>query len=668
MWRRFDGSDPAPWMLLLSNLWVALAAFSFANLYHFNVIDDAYISFQYTRNLVSGNGVVFNPGEYVEGYTNFLWIVVLAPFYAIANALSAQFTPIAISVSIVLALVDLTLLFLIARRLFHRDWVAITLTLFVCALDNAYVGYAMGALEIHLLIAFVLGAILIWMQPIRRRWFWTALLLAGACMTRPDAGIVVATFGLSSMLGLIVRDPDRAWESRAELAKQTALTIGVWLVVYGAYFAWRYSYYGALLPNTFYLKVGSQIDATERGLVYSLAFLEDRYYLPALAGLTLLWPRNSILRWLVVLVVAHATYVTYVGGDFYSGHRFYVVLLPILALQLGWVVHRLRAFWCRRRPATWLKRRTAIMAVATGSFWGVVAFGFALFAARGFERGPYTHEITLFGEGVHNNIQFTRWLGEFTRSTGGSIVVGDIGSTGFFTNLVVYDVYGVIDPTTARMQVKDFGKGKAGHEKRAPRAYLLSKNPTYVKWGYIAGDLRANNYFIFTDFPPGFRQGGLWVRENLDHGHFLQEHWFHFDPDELRDWKRTGNSFQDAPTRRPVHHQAHVFGQNGSYINSFSPKLGDRATGALQSPPFPLVGDLMVLSVGGGRDPERLRVSLLIDGARIFSATGHDHEVLGRRVWDIAPHRGKTARLEIVDNSTDGWGHILVDEVAQWSR
>src|SRR4029450_2282074 len=46
--------------------------------------DDAFISFRYAHNLASGQGLVFNPGfERVEGYSNFLWVVVLAAFDAL---------------------------------------------------------------------------------------------------------------------------------------------------------------------------------------------------------------------------------------------------------------------------------------------------------------------------------------------------------------------------------------------------------------------------------------------------------------------------------------------------------------------------------------------------------------------------------------------------------
>ena len=48
------------------------------------VCDDAYISFQYARNLASGFGLTFNRGlDPVEGYTNFLWVIIESFFYYI---------------------------------------------------------------------------------------------------------------------------------------------------------------------------------------------------------------------------------------------------------------------------------------------------------------------------------------------------------------------------------------------------------------------------------------------------------------------------------------------------------------------------------------------------------------------------------------------------------
>ena len=41
-------------------------------------LDDAYISYRYALNFVQGHGLVYNPGEPVEGYTNFLWTIFIA--------------------------------------------------------------------------------------------------------------------------------------------------------------------------------------------------------------------------------------------------------------------------------------------------------------------------------------------------------------------------------------------------------------------------------------------------------------------------------------------------------------------------------------------------------------------------------------------------------------
>ncbi|MGB5138377.1 MAG: hypothetical protein WBP29_07570, partial [Candidatus Zixiibacteriota bacterium] len=56
----------------------AIAVFVFT-CFHFELTqDDAYISFRYAENLINGDGLVFNIGERVEGYTNFLWVILLA--------------------------------------------------------------------------------------------------------------------------------------------------------------------------------------------------------------------------------------------------------------------------------------------------------------------------------------------------------------------------------------------------------------------------------------------------------------------------------------------------------------------------------------------------------------------------------------------------------------
>ena len=72
-------TEPASWTLrlrwnLLGAAAIVLVAHSLA--YNF-VTDDAYISFVFSRNLAEHGELTFNLGQPVEGYTNFLWTLLL---------------------------------------------------------------------------------------------------------------------------------------------------------------------------------------------------------------------------------------------------------------------------------------------------------------------------------------------------------------------------------------------------------------------------------------------------------------------------------------------------------------------------------------------------------------------------------------------------------------
>jgi hypothetical protein len=48
-------------------------------------LDDAYISYRYAQNLAQGNGLVFNRGERVEGYSNFLHVLMMTPAFFVTD-------------------------------------------------------------------------------------------------------------------------------------------------------------------------------------------------------------------------------------------------------------------------------------------------------------------------------------------------------------------------------------------------------------------------------------------------------------------------------------------------------------------------------------------------------------------------------------------------------
>ena len=646
--------DAALWWALGGALLVAGLAFEWSRRYGYNVCDDSLISLQYARNVAEGLGFVFNPGERVEGFTNFLWVALLALAQPISGGTSAGFVHLAATMSIALAAVDILLLYRLGRLIWPRQLAPIVLALGLCAVDNGYTVWAMQALESHLLIFTMLAAgLLLWREPSRWSGPGAALCLAAAMMTRPDAALFVAVLGASELLW--------AWRSnepKPALMRVVAI-FGTTALLFGVYFLWRYDYFGYLFPNTYYVKAsGLRDEAIARGLQYLNGFLSERAYVPVLALGAVVGIRHRVIGPLFAWALLYAAYVVYVGGDFYPGHRFFVVLVPIAALLSVYTLER-AACWTRSR---WRSTPRAALGVWTLGVALVVAV-----AVRGLLVGPVQTEVIRWGGEVARVRALMEWLGE-QAPRGASIVTGDIGSSGFYAKLHVYDYFGIIDPVTAHQERDRFGQGKAGHEKHADPDYLLDKKPTYIKRGYIHRDLYQYGYYLDSDIPARLREPGIWRRNELLDG----EGWslrsrIPFAKEPYPGWSASGEAFLAWPVQRPSPGQQQVLGQVGWFVSSYHPTERDAARGQLRSAPFPLEGDILTLRVAGGRDPQRLRAELLVDGEVIASATGHNSEIFARRAWSISEYRGRSATLRIVDEATGGWGHIMVDEIEQWT-
>jgi len=210
---------------------VVLAALQFY--YRTFAVDDAFITFRYAENLARGLGVVFNAGERVEGYTNFLWMVILAGLHRVgADTLTSAKV---LGVVCGLALVPLTASLTIAcmgRRTASAPVAAILL-----ASTPAVAVWSVAGLETTLFAVLVTLAVLAFLREgdDARRFPLSAPLLVLAAMTRPD-GVVVA-----GVVGFFVL---ARWRRDRARSRQATVWIVLFAVLAGAYMAWRWSYFG----------------------------------------------------------------------------------------------------------------------------------------------------------------------------------------------------------------------------------------------------------------------------------------------------------------------------------------------------------------------------------------------------------------------------------------
>ena len=163
-----------------------------------------------------------------------------------------------------------------------------------------------------------------------------------------------------------------------------------------------------------------------------------------------------------------------------------------------------------------------------------------------------------------------RWLHDRVRP-GASMALGDIGGAGFFADLKVLDVYGVVDPQIAHKQVPNFGTGKPGHEKVATADEIMAREPTYIKWGFVSLPSPPPGLFHLQRLPT-FDPDGRPVRQRRPRAGSRRspKDAFHFTPGELAGWTREGDAFADAPSVRPVPDQAPITGALGPFVDSFT--------------------------------------------------------------------------------------------------
>jgi hypothetical protein len=437
------------------------------------VLDDAYISFRYARNLVAGAGLTFNPGgEVVEGYTNFLWTLM------IAAGMAAGFEPLLTAqvLCTALALATVLLLYRVADAWWHgRIWSLIPPL--VLALQPAFVLYTARGSGMETALVTFLALLALW-----RTWqaqHWRGAVLAGMLcalmmMARPDGALVF-------LAGWVVLGAAAVWGVRGAGARWhllAGLSVGM-VLLYAPYFIWRYSYYGYLLPNTFYAKTGATVAQVVRGLEYTAAFWSVQgVVIAALLLFSLVWLRRGggqqpgerravVLLWLFFLLTL--LYVTAVGGDHFPLGRFFVPVLPPYALLIAHTIATME----HHAPAP---RRP--LAVGASVLLLLVAICAELPHFPASDSRAADTPVWRENKVALKNAEYGYWL---QRNTPPDTVIatGIAGALPYYAERHVIDALGLNDLHIAHTHVETMGQGVAGAEK-TDVPYILNQHPDYI--------------------------------------------------------------------------------------------------------------------------------------------------------------------------------------------
>jgi hypothetical protein len=302
-----------------------LNSIEFLGTRYFVLVDDAMISMRYARNLAAGDGLIWNIGERVEGYTNLLWTLVMALVH-LPGIPEAYTSLVVMLINWALLIGILWLVSAVLRRLgVGSVWQYVTLLLL--ALDQNLIHWTFSGFETTL-TAF-LAMLSLWaLLAGRTRLFAVALALLP--LTRSDAGLIALLLGLLYL-----------WEQRATPRPAVLLLALTTLPAVGQ-IVFRLAYYGDLLPNTYFQKMSPQIDErTVIGLSYALRLFDYLLPLALLLVAVFLAGVDRRLRWLAAAVGAQIAYMIYAGGDAFQDLRFFAPVVPFVYLCAGAAADRL---------------------------------------------------------------------------------------------------------------------------------------------------------------------------------------------------------------------------------------------------------------------------------------------------------------------------------------
>jgi hypothetical protein len=433
-------------LLLASGLLIAHA------LYFDYIAEDAFISFRYARHLSEGRGLVWNDGERVEGYTNPLWVFMLAGM----NRLGGDMLISARIIGLVCGVGMLIVTWLLAGRIGLTGWWRGLPALFL-ACNGAAALWAYAGLETALFTLLVLSGVYLFFRRFPARNPLADFLLCLAALTRPE-GILVYFLLLLFGLCLVMSGKDRVSLLRY------LLPVLCFALPFGLFLLWRHAYFGCWLPNTFYAKTGGGFAQASQGWHYTIRFF--RHYGGFLFALPLILPAfKSVDRtayFSFLLSIVYTAYIVLIGGDSLVRARFFVPLLPFFYLLISLAAAAvIRHVGLRRGPP-----------MAGAALLLLCALFLTLSPSAGGEKNR---------QAVRDLMALGRWLNE-NGPDRICLALNAAGAVPYYTDYRVIDMLGLNDRHIARRKMPAMGKGFRGHEKY-DADYVLSRNPDWIMFG-----------------------------------------------------------------------------------------------------------------------------------------------------------------------------------------
>jgi arabinofuranosyltransferase len=425
--------------------------------------DDAFIALRYSENWIAGVGLVWNPGEPVEGYTSLLWVLL-------TGALSAVGFDLVLTSRVLGLLSLLGLGAILCRQGGRAGFAAAALVL----TSGPLIAWSIGGLESLLFSALITWAVLrsgeLTGEERMAPFFTLGLLFALGQLCRPEGVLFFGIAFIYLALGWI--------RGRGPELHRLGAFILPFATLVGGHFLWRYSYYGEWLPNTAYVKGAISPASVAMGLDYLAEFSLHHGLLIAIMLYGLV--QGQRLRGRDALIVAciavYSSYVVVIGGGHMPWFRLFVPILPLLYLLAMSQFFAPRSGAARRSLLVWL----GVVGLIGGA--GAVS---TLDLGETAGSGGWKHMDPAALNGRQVGLYIRRaWPKDSL------VALNTAGSTVFYSKLRSIDMLGLNDHHIARRPVVQDPtlpwSHLPGHQK-GDGSYVLDRKPDFIIIGGSQG-------------------------------------------------------------------------------------------------------------------------------------------------------------------------------------
>ena len=432
-------------------------------------IDDAFITFRYAQNLISGHGLVYNPGEAVLGTTTPVYALLMAGLGLLGGGAQASFPVIATIVNAIADSLTCCLLIKLGETLGYRR--AGLSAAIIWAIAPFSVTFAIGGMETSL---FVLMMVSTFYLHSTNRPIWASLSASLSLLTRPDALLFIGPLAIERLRLLAVR-----WRRDRQIPPSSVKEITIFGFPVACWAIIGYLAYGNPIPHSILAKVAAYHLPSDAALTRLL-----QHYGTPFLGQEILgnwWIGAGFVLYLTLFIIGASgtiqkkkiTWPLFVFPWVYLAafaianpliFRWYLTPpLPIYILGIFIGVERLGQHW----------KPPALLAIAASLAFFSTLFGWTLHPDHGpnhpAPKMAYIELELLYqkaAEELQGRIEPDQVL-----------AAGDIGALGYYTGARILDTIGLISPQS--LSYYPIPESAYVINYAIPKELILESNPDY---------------------------------------------------------------------------------------------------------------------------------------------------------------------------------------------